>query len=80
MIPKILVVDDDQASVEAAIEVLEREGYTLFAASGGRKALEILAAEDVDVVITDEKMPDLSGIDLLKHIKDNYPYTRRSSS
>ena len=76
MIPKILVVDDDQASVEAAIEVLEREGYALFAASGGRKALEILAAEDVDVVITDEKMPDLSGIDLLKHIKDNYPYTQ----
>ena len=76
MIPKILVVDDDQASVEAAIEVLEREGYALFAASGGRKALEILAAENIDVVITDEKMPDLSGIDLLKHIKDNYPYTQ----
>ena len=76
MIPKILVVDDDQASVEAASEVLEREGYALFAASGGRKALEILAAENIDVVITDEKMPDLSGIDLLKHIKDNYPYTQ----
>ena len=76
MIPKILVVDDDSGSVEAAIEVLEREGYALFAASGGREALNILAAEDIDVVITDEKMPDLSGIDLLKHIKDNYPYTQ----
>ena len=67
MIPKILVVDDDSGSVEAAIEVLEREGYVLFAASGGREALNILAAENIDVVITDEKMPDLSGIDLLKH-------------
>ena len=76
MIPKILVVDDDSASVEAVIEVLEREGYDLFAASGGREALETLEAEDIDVVITDEKMPDLSGIDLLKHIKDNYPYTQ----
>ena len=76
MIPKILVVDDDSASIEAASEVLEREGYDLFAASGGREALETLAAEDIDVVITDEKMPDLSGIDLLKHIKDNYPYTQ----
>lgn len=73
---KILVVDDDSASIEAASEVLEREGYDLFAASGGREALETLAAEDIDVVITDEKMPDLSGIDLLKHIKDNYPYTQ----
>ena len=76
MTPKILVVDDDSASVEAAIEVLEREGYALFAAAGGHEALDILAAENIDVVITDEKMPDLSGIDLLKHIKDNYPYTQ----
>lgn len=73
---KILVVDDDSASVEAVVEVLEREGYDLFAASGGREALGTLAVEDIDVVITDEKMPDLSGIDLLKHIKDNYPYTQ----
>ena len=76
MIPKILVVDDDSASVEAVSEILEREGYDLLAASGGREALETLAAEDIDVVITDEKMPDLSGIDLLKHIKDSYPYTQ----
>ena len=76
MSPKILVVDDDRASVQAVVEVLEREGYDLLAASGGREALGILAAEDIDVVITDEKMPDLSGIDLLKRIKDNYPYTQ----
>ena len=76
MIPKILVVDDDSASVEAVTEILEHEGYDLFAASGGREALEILAAENLDVVITDEKMPDLSGMDLLKHIKDNHPYTQ----
>ena len=76
MSPKILVVDDDRVSVEAVVEVLEREGYNLLAASGGREALRILAAEDIDVVITDEKMPDLSGIDLLKRIKDNYPYTQ----
>lgn len=76
MIPKILVVDDDSASVEAVVEVLEREGYDLLAASGGREALKTLAAEDIDVVITDEKMPDFSGIDLLKHIKDNHPYTQ----
>ena len=73
---KILVVDDDSASIEAVIEVLEREGYDLSAASGGHEALRLLASEDIDVVITDEKMPDLSGIDLLKHIKDNYPYTQ----
>ena len=76
MSPKILVVDDDLASVEVVVEALEREGYDLLAASGGREALQTLAAENVDVVITDEKMPDLSGIDLLKRIKDNSPYTQ----
>ncbi len=76
MNPRILVVDDDSASVEATVEALEREGYDLFSASGGREALRILAAENIDVVITDLKMPDLSGIDLLKYIHDNNPYTQ----
>ena len=73
---KILVVDDDSASVEATVEALKREGYDLFAASGGREALKILNAENIDVVITDLKMPDLSGIDLLKYIHENNPYTQ----
>ena len=70
MNPKILVVDDDRPSVETTIEVLEREGYQLFSASGGRQALEVLREEDINVVITDLKMPGLSGIDLLKYIQN----------
>ena len=73
---KILVVDDDSASVEATVEALKREGYGLFSASGGREALKILNAENIDVVITDLKMPDLSGIDLLKYIHEHNPYTQ----
>lgn len=75
MNPKILVVDDDQASVETTIDVLEREGYELHSASGGRQALKILGEEDIDVVITDLKMPDLSGIDLLKYIQKENLHT-----
>lgn len=76
MTPKILVVDDDLASVETTIEVLEREGYELHSASGGRQALNILGKEDINVVITDLKMPDLSGIDLLKYLQESNPYTQ----
>ena len=76
MKPKILVVDDDPVSVETTVEVLEREGYELFSASGGREALKVLSEENIDVVITDLKMPDLSGIDLAKYIQDNNPYTQ----
>ena len=76
MTPKILVVDDDVASVETTVEVLEREGYELRSASGGRQALKILREEDIDVVITDLKMPDLSGFDLLKHIQKENLHTQ----
>ena len=76
MNPRILIVDDDSSGLKATAEVLQREGYELFTATGGRAALEILDAENVDVVITDEKMPDMSGIDLLKYIHANHPYTQ----
>jgi DNA-binding NtrC family response regulator len=74
--PRILIVDDDSSGLEATAEVLEREGYDLFTATGGRAALEVLDAEDIDVVITDEMMPDMNGIELLKYIHTNHPYTQ----
>jgi two-component system response regulator AtoC len=76
MLLKILIIDSDQASVEAIIETLKRESYDLFAASDVCKALETLATENIDLVIMAENMPDLSGIGLLKRIKDNYPHTQ----
>ena len=76
MSAKILVVDDEKSSVEATVEVLEREGYDLYAAAGGREALKTLDEERIDVVITDLKMPDLSGIELLTHIRDRAPDTQ----
>ncbi|MDE0505261.1 MAG: sigma 54-interacting transcriptional regulator, partial [Candidatus Poribacteria bacterium] len=76
MNPRILIVDDDSSGLEATAEVLKREGYDLFTATGARAAIQILDAENVDVVITDEKMPDMSGIELLKYILANHPYTQ----
>ncbi len=76
MNPRMLIVDDDSSGLEATAEVLKREGYDLFTATGGRAALEILDAENIDVVITDEKMPDMSGIELLRYILANHPYTQ----
>ena len=76
MLLKILIIDSDQASVEAIIETLKRESYDLFAASDVCKALETLVTENIDLVIMAENMPDLSGIGLLKRIKDNYPHTQ----
>jgi len=74
--PRILVVDDDLSSLEATVEALKREGYDLLSAEGGRAALKILDEENIDVLITDQKMPDLSGIELLKCVHTNQPYTQ----
>lgn len=76
MNPRILVVDDKPASVEVVVEVLEREGYEVLSASSGREALKCLNEENIDVVITDQKMPDISGTEVLKYVRDNYPYTQ----
>ena len=76
MSAKILVVDDDKSSVETTVEALEREGYDLYAAAGGREALNTLESERIDVVITDLQMPDLSGLQLLTNIRERAPDTQ----
>src|SRR5678815_7250 len=63
---RILVVDDDEANRATLERILEREGYEVGHASTGRDALEAIRAHPVDVVLTDLKMPGMSGIDLLK--------------
>jgi len=66
---KILLVDDD-ASLRKVLEFnLEQEGYAVVSASNGKEALELFNEHDPDLIITDVKMPEVDGIDLLKEIK-----------
>jgi two-component system NtrC family response regulator len=65
----ILVVDDEPNSLFGICEVLTDEGYNVIPAGNGREALESLHTHPVNVIITDEKMPDLSGMDLLAEVK-----------
>ena len=67
--PSILVVDDEPNSLFGICQILNDEGYKTLPAENGRVALERLKSESVDIVITDEKMPDLTGMDLLDEIK-----------
>jgi DNA-binding NtrC family response regulator len=62
----ILVVDDRADNREAIAEAMERQGYAVLAASGGREAIAKIAAHAPDLVITDLKMPDMDGLELLK--------------
>jgi CheY-like chemotaxis protein len=69
----VLVVDDDEKTLMSVKRGVIDEPYkTLFALSG-KEALEILKREKVHVIITDMRMPDMSGLELLVIVKHEYP-------
>ncbi|MCP4147769.1 MAG: sigma-54-dependent Fis family transcriptional regulator [bacterium] len=66
---KILIIDDDPSIRNMLAIVLKRSGYTVTVADNGMAALERLKKELFDLIISDIKMPNISGIELLKKIK-----------
>ena len=66
----ILIVDDEKNYPRILSAVLEEEGFETFCANSGYEALEILKDVDVDLLLTDMKMPKMDGIKLLEKIKD----------
>ena len=67
--PTVLVVDDEANILEALQKVLTKEGLEVLTAGNGRQALEILRRQPVRVMITDLRMPGMTGDDLLKAVK-----------
>lgn len=70
---KILVVDDEESIREFLEIMLKKEGYEVTSVEDGLKAQEILKKKSFQMVISDLQMPHVTGIELLKHVKDNYP-------
>ncbi len=68
----ILVVDDTLSTLEVLQRSLTAEGYMTYTAPNAVDALSFLDGNAIDLVITDLKMPKLSGIDLIRHIRENY--------
>ncbi len=72
---RILVVDDDLSVRQFLTIMLERAGYTVKAAASARDALRFVERHEFDLVITDLKMPDIDGMELLKRVKQESPTT-----
>ncbi len=70
---RILIVDDDQGMRDYLEIMLSREGYDVNTAPGGKEALTLCRKRKFDLVITDLKMSGMTGIDLLKSLKDISP-------
>src|SRR5262245_53651153 len=67
--PSILVVEDDGAMREMLREVLDEEGYAVETVDGGRDGVERVKRGGIDLVVSDVKMPDLDGLDMLREMK-----------
>lgn len=65
----VLIVDDDTLLRDAIVFDFKRKGYQVFSASNGLEAFEIVKKEDIDAVVTDIRMPDGNGVELLDNIK-----------
>ncbi len=72
---RILIIDDEDIIRESCSRVLEPAGYEVLAAKTGLEGLQVLDSDAVDLVLTDLKMPDIDGIEVLVKIKENWPDT-----
>lgn len=75
---RVLIVDDEETLTWSMSKSLskDRDKYTILIANTGREALNILKENPVDLVITDIRLPDVNGLDLLTNIKNEYPATK----
>lgn len=72
-INKRILVIDDEASIRSLMKkILSRSGYTVFTASGGREAIDLLESIVVDLIILDMNMPDMNGLDVLRYLRSKH--------
>lgn len=70
---KVLCVDDEQSIVNSIKRLVRKEEYQLLTAGNGQDGLKLLAQNDVQIVISDQRMPGMNGTEFLKEVKALYP-------
>ncbi|MES2356121.1 MAG: EAL domain-containing protein [Pseudomonadota bacterium] len=73
----LLIVDDEENILSSLKRLLHREGYRILTATSGQAGLELLAKNTVDVIISDQRMPNMIGTEFLRRVKEMYPDTVR---
>jgi CheY-like chemotaxis protein len=69
----ILCVDDEPSIINALRRLLRREGYRFLSATSGKEGLDILKENEVQIVVSDQRMPEMSGTEFLARVKEAYP-------
>ena len=75
--PTVLLVDDEPSILSALNRLLRREGYRVLVAGSAEAAFAVLARESVAVILSDQRMPVMTGTELLARVKTLYPQTVR---
>lgn len=76
-IQTLLLLDDEENILRALARVLRRDGYLILTATKAADAFELLAKHHVQVILSDQRMPEMSGTEFLSKVKDLYPETVR---
>jgi FixJ family two-component response regulator len=69
----LLLVDDETNILNSLTRALRRDGYRILTATCAKEGLEILGRENVDVIVSDQRMPGMTGTELLSRVKEMYP-------
>lgn len=73
---KLLVIDDENGILDEVKAFFEEEGFQVFAVDSGEEGIQILKREKPDVMLVDMKLPDMSGLLVLKVAKESSPLTK----
>ncbi len=69
----ILIIDDEQAQRDILEGYLKKQGYRIFTASSGKDGIELATKEQIDIILSDYKMPDKTGLEVLEDVKKINP-------
>ncbi|HJV92049.1 MAG TPA: EAL domain-containing protein, partial [Azonexus sp.] len=73
----LLIVDDESNVLQALRRVLRKDGYEILSAGSAREGFDILANHEVQVILSDQRMPEMSGTEFLSRVRELYPDTIR---
>ena len=73
----LLLVDDEPNVLASLKRLLRRDGYDILTANSGQEGLDMLSAHPVDIILSDQRMPGMSGVEFLRQAKTRYPDTIR---
>jgi DNA-binding NtrC family response regulator len=72
---KILIIDDEKSIIDLLTIVFKKEGYSVLSSLSAPRGIDLIDKEDFDLILTDIKLPQMSGMDILKHVMDKTPNT-----